>query len=100
MKSGYRISTKAIKDLENIWLYTFETWFQEQADRYYNLLVNEFEYISKHFEEGKSMENIRQGYWATKVKSHLIFYRKSNDGMIEIIRILHERMDIENRLDE
>lgn len=44
------------------------------------------------------MENIKPGYRATKVKSHLIFYRKSDDETIEIIRILHERMDIETRL--
>lgn len=76
MKSAYRISAKAIKDLENIWLYTFETWSQKQADRYYNLLIKEFEYISKYFEEGKSMKSIKHGYRATKVKSHLIFYGK------------------------
>ncbi|WP_324556630.1 type II toxin-antitoxin system RelE/ParE family toxin [Agriterribacter sp.] len=37
----------------------------------------------------------------SKVKSHLIFYRlieKQNE--IEIIRILHQRMDIENRLND
>lgn len=98
MKITYRISAKAIEDLENIWLYTLKTWSKKQADRYYNLLINEFEYISKHFEDGKSMENIKPGYRATKVKSHLIFYRKSDDETIEIIRILHERIDIETRL--
>jgi toxin ParE1/3/4 len=34
----------------------------------------------------------------SKVKSHLIFYRKAEDNIIEIIRILHQNMDIENRL--
>ncbi|WP_375303811.1 type II toxin-antitoxin system RelE/ParE family toxin [Niastella sp. OAS944] len=38
-----------------------------------------------------------QGYRASKVKSHLIFYRIVND-VVEIIRILHEQMDIDNRL--
>ncbi|MEJ7676767.1 MAG: type II toxin-antitoxin system RelE/ParE family toxin [Segetibacter sp.] len=51
MKKGtYRISEKAVKDLEDIWLYTFETWYQDQADRYYNLLISEIEYVAKHFE--------------------------------------------------
>ncbi|MVN20519.1 type II toxin-antitoxin system RelE/ParE family toxin [Mucilaginibacter arboris] len=44
------------------------------------------------------MESTKQSYRATKVKSHLIFYRRSDDGTVEIIRILHERMDIETRL--
>ena len=29
-----KISNEAQFDFENIWLYTFETWSKEQADRY------------------------------------------------------------------
>ena len=91
------ISKKAISDLEEIWLYTFEKWPIEQADRYYNLIFDEIKYICKNSNAGKSMEHVRKGYRASKVKSHLIFYRILNDTM-EVIRILHERMDMENRL--
>jgi len=34
------------------------------------------------------------------VKSHIIFYKKSRNNIVEIIRVLHQRMDIENRIDE
>ncbi len=44
------------------------------------------------------MEHIKQGYKASKVKSHLIFYRKGEDQVTEIVRVLHQRMDIEDRL--
>jgi len=98
MKSRvYSISKKAVSDLEEIWLYTVEHWSVEQADRYYNLIFDEIAYICKNEDAGKSIEHIRKGYRAAKVKSHLIFYKISND-VIEIVRILHERMDIENRL--
>lgn len=93
------ISKKAVSDLEEIWFYTFEKWSKEQADRYYNLIFNEINYIRKNVSAGKSMEHVRKGYRATKVKSHLIFYKIVNDT-IEIIRILHEQMDIENRLND
>ena len=33
---GYEISVKASEDIENTWLYTFENWSLEQADRYIN----------------------------------------------------------------
>ena len=92
------ISEEALKDIDNIWLYTAENWSLEQADRYYNLILDEIEYISKKFESGSDFGHIRKGYRFSKVKSHLIFYKKSKSGKIEIIRILHERMDIENRL--
>ena len=91
------ISKRAVADLEEIWLYTVEKWSIEQADRYYNLIFDEINYICRNINAGKSMEHVRKGYRASKVKSHFIFYRVLHDT-IEVIRILHERMDIENRL--
>ena len=93
------ITKKAVADLEEIWLYTVEKWSIEQADRYYHLIIDEINFICKNNMAGKSMAHVRKGYRATKVKSHLIFYRVVNN-MMEVIRILHEQMDIENRLIE
>lgn len=89
----------ALRDLEEIWLYTFETWSLEQADRYHALLFQEIDFLSRKPESGKCLDYLRVGYWSTKVKSHIIFYRIFDDE-IEIVRILHERMDIPNRLEE
>jgi len=97
---AYRISEKAIEDINSIWIYTAENWSKIQADRYYNLIFDEIEFISENFESGKDFDPVRKGYRYSKVKSHLIFFRNSKDGIIEIIRILHERMDIETRLKE
>ena len=100
MKSlPYVISKKAVSDLEEIWRYTVEKWSIDQADRYYNLIFDEIQFICKNVNADKSMEHVRKGYRASKVKSHLIFYRIQNN-IVEVIRILHERMDIENRLND
>ena len=96
--SSYRISEKAIEDIEKIWVYTYEKWSIEQADRYYNLIINEIEYIANNFMSGKSMEHIKEGYRASIVKSHLIFYKRTNDNQLLIIRILHQRMDVKNSI--
>jgi len=96
----YSISEKANQDIEKIWLYTFENWSLEQADRYYNLILDEIEFISENFESGKSADYIKKGYRSSIVKSHIIFYKKSKRNSIEIIRVLHQKMDIENRIDE
>ena len=42
----YKLSVKAAEDIERIWLYTFENWSIEQADRYVNLIFDEIEYIA------------------------------------------------------
>jgi len=44
------------------------------------------------------MDHIRKGYRASVVKSHMIFYRIVNEDYIEIIRILHQMMDVESNL--
>ena len=96
----YFISEKANQDIEKIWLYTFENWSLEQADRYYNLILDEIEYIAENFESGKSADHIKKGYRASIVKSRIIFYKKSRRNVVEIIRVLHQKMDIENRIGE
>ncbi|MBK8806545.1 MAG: type II toxin-antitoxin system RelE/ParE family toxin [Bacteroidales bacterium] len=98
MNYKYRISDKAIFDIEKIWLYTLNKWSREQADRYHNLIVDEIKFIVGNFELCKKMDHVRAGYRMSKVKSHLIFFKKTEDDIIEIIRILHQNMDIENRL--
>ena len=97
--TNYKISVEAGKDLEKIWAYTFENWSLEQADRYINQVIEEIEYITLKPENGRDFSYVRKGYLRTKVKFHFIFYKvdKTNEK-VEIIRILHQRMDIENRL--
>jgi toxin ParE1/3/4 len=96
----YIISEKANQDIEKIWLYTYENWSLEQADRYYNLILDEVEFIAENFESGKSVDYIKKGYRTSLVKSHIIFYKKSKSNIVEIIRVLHQKMDIENRINE
>lgn len=96
-KAKYRISESAVKDLEEIWEYTFLNWSKEQADRYHSLIINEIEFISGNTTSGKSMAHIKEGYLVVYVKSHMIFFRR-NKGIIEVIRILHQKMDIESNL--
>mgnify|MGYP003114950440 FL=1 len=97
-KNNYLISKKAVEDLENIWLFTLKKWSVEQADRYYKLIIDEIIFTSDNYLTGKSIDNIRKGYRVTKIKSHLIFYKKTDNGLMEVIRILHQRMDIKSRL--
>lgn len=98
---GYKLSVKASEDIESIWLYTLETWSQEQADRYVNLIFDEIEYVSANPESGKDFSHVRKNYRCAKVKSHLIFYRcVAGQADIEVIRVLHQRMYIEERLRE
>ena len=98
--SAFIISEKALEDINNIWIYTAENWSVEQADRYYNLIMDEIEYIVRNFDMARDFGKIRKLYRYSKVKSHLIFFKNDKTNEIEVVRVLHERMDIENRLAE
>jgi len=90
---------QAIFDLEDIWLYTLHTWSLEQADRYHSMIIKEVDFLATHPKSGRDQHHIREGYRSSKIKSHIIFYRIL-ESELEVIRILHERMDIPNRLKE
>ena len=98
---NYKLSKQAEIDLENIWLYTFEEWSLEQADYYYDLIMDEIEYISINPKSGKDYNDVRKGYFRSRVKSHFIFYKINlKEENVEIIRILHQQMDIESHFNE
>ena len=98
---GYIITREAHRDLEDIWLYTYENWSIERADIYLNLILDEIEYLAKNPKSGKDYSDVRKGYFRSRIKSHFIFYRiNSEKEEIEIIRVLHQSMDIESHLKE
>jgi len=98
---NFKITKEAAKDLQDIWNYTVQVWSAAQADRYFDLLMSEIEYLSKNPYSGRDISEIRKGYFRSNIKSHSIFYRVSQDQKtVEIIRILHQRMDVNDRLNE
>ena len=96
-----KISQEANSDIEKIWLYTKQNWSKEQADRYYNIIFDEIDYLASYPYSGKDYGKLLKGYFGSRVKSHFIFYKiNSKRNEIQIIRVLHQKMDIESRLNE
>ncbi len=54
----YKISKEASIDLEKIWLYTSEVCSKEQADHYFDLLMDEIEYLSENPKSGKDYNEV------------------------------------------
>lgn len=94
----YVLSRKAILDLAEIWHYTCNTWSEIQADKYYELLTGAFKTLATNPALGKSYEEIHIGLLGIRVGQHIIFYRKSKAKQIQIIRILHVRMDLKRNI--
>lgn len=91
-------SPLAAADVEAIWDYTSENWDEAQAERYVTRLRSAIESLAKHSRPGRACNEIRPGYRKLLVGSHLLFYRM-NDSGIEVVRILHQRMDVDEYLE-
>ena len=96
----YELTNKAVEDLTRIWEYTIEKWSEQQADRYYNLLLNSCQDIANNPDLGKYYVGITNDLFGLKTSRHIIFYRKRINQPIEITRILHGKMDLKNRITE
>ena len=96
--SKYNLTFKAIEDLSGIWNYTFEYWSENQADFYYQMLIGSCDEISENPNIGKNYKGIINKLFGLRVGKHIIFYKKTKDNEVEIIRILHEQMDLKNRI--
>ncbi len=93
------IRKEACLDLENIWSYTLETWSLQQADKYYNDIIDAMNLLCEEPSIGKSAEHLRKGYKSFKINTHVIFYIASHSEL-DVIRILHSQMDIPSRIVE
>ncbi len=94
----YKLTHKAVEDLSKIWEYTFEVWTENQADKYYEMLISNCQEIAENPQSGRNYEGITHGLLGMKSNRHIIFYRPLNEDTVEITRILHERMDLKKRL--
>lgn len=98
--ANYKLTNKAVSDLKLIWNYTFDNWSEKQADKYYNMLIDNCNEISRNPSLGKSYPEIFKDILGLRVGKHIIFYLEDRNNEIEIIRILHEQMDLKNRIKE
>ncbi len=92
------LSAAARRDLSGIWTYSAKRWDEAQADRYVRQFADSFDGLARGTLKGRNAKDIRTGYFKLAVGSHLVFYRMGAAGVIEVVRILHQRMDIDRHL--
>jgi toxin ParE1/3/4 len=93
------LTKKAKNDLKNIARYTEAEWGREQRDFYLRQLDESFHTLSESQNMGLDCAYVRDGYRKLRVGRHFVFYRSLNPGKdIQIVRVLHERMNVEIHL--
>ena len=87
----YRLSPKARRDLEEIWLYTLTEWGLKEANHYTDELIAAFATLAEQPQTASRCDHIRKGYRRFQVGRHKIYFRITEYG-IAVTRILHDRM--------
>lgn len=95
---SFTLTRKAKADLKSIAIHTEEKWGREQRYIYIKQFDDAFHLLSNKPEIGHPCDYIKKGYRKFPNASHLIFYRSISDTSIEIVRILHKRMDVRSQL--
>lgn len=91
------LSPRAHRDIEEIWDYTAKHWSKKQAELYIRQLAQQLEYIAANPNMALDCSEVRVGYYKFRCGSHYAFFKLLPDG-INVIRILHERMNFEQHL--
>lgn len=90
------LSPRAEQDLDEIWDFTAERWGDDQAEAYVRAIWAAVKIVAEDPRRGQEC-NVRAGYLKYGVGRHVLFFKPLVDG-VEVIRILHQRMDFERHL--
>ena len=99
MSARYWLSTAAEQSLDDIFNYTYDRWGEDQARVYVSAFFTLFAAISNGDEKGRLIqaEYGVSGFFA-RCGKHYVYWKKLADGRIAIAEILHEKMNIGDRL--
>ena len=92
------ITSLARQDLKGIGRHTRERWGVARRDAYLRDLATLFGGLGEGTVVGRRRDEIREGLLAQPCGRHIVFLRRDADGNIEILRVLHERMDFRRHL--
>lgn len=96
--TALRIAPNARRDLASIWSYTAEAWGRGQADDYTANLYRNMDRLRDFPDMGSPYVSRIGNFRKLSSGHHLIFYVVGGDG-VDIVRVLHERMDVGSVLD-
>jgi toxin ParE1/3/4 len=95
--SAYRLTPRAQRDFDEIWIYSKATWGGRRALAYLREIRATIALVAANPDLSPFDEDLPSGYRRRSTGSHFIFYRRQDD-FIEIVRVLHQNMDIDSHL--
>ncbi len=91
------IADRARADLKEIADYTGREWGASQGRLYLGAIKDRLARLRDHPGLGSLRAEIGPGYRSVRSGRHIVFYRETAER-VEIVRVLHERMDLHRHL--
>jgi toxin ParE1/3/4 len=95
----YRLSEQAVDDLEDIFVYTIDTFGLSQAEKYKTELETGLKRVAKDPRLGRAWSGRTQTFFQYNCGQHAIFFAKQPGGIF-VVRILHLARDFARHLPE
>ncbi len=93
----FSLTKKAKQDLRGIAAFTQRRWNREQRRLYMLRFDEAFHMLAESPNTGFQCDFIKAGYRKFPVTSHVVYYREKTASEIEIVRVLHKRMDVKSK---
>ena len=85
--AAYKLNEEADEDLDRLYEYGVLSFGLDQADSYYDGLIERFCELAENPYLWQAVDYIRTGYRRSVFSSHSIYYRIDGDN-VEVMRIL------------
>lgn len=92
------LTPKARQDLDSIWTFSQDRWGAAQAETYVRLIAGALDCLARGTVVGRDASAVKAGYLRHAVGSHVVFFRLAGKETLEVVRILHQRMDLPRHL--
>jgi len=90
---AYRLTRKAVEDINEIYSFSAEQFGVDQADPYHTLLERTFEFLAENPFAARKRLELSPQVRIHPVQSHLVIYQVEDNGNILIVRIRHGHED-------
>ena len=91
--NGFRLTPRALRDLESIADYTLDQWGPDQMAHYLRKLNGRLKWLARNPLLGRARDDVGKDYRCFPEGEHLVFYIVERDH-ITIIGLPHRAMDI------
>lgn len=95
--ADYVLSNAAGADLDDIYVYSFETFGEARADAYFLSLRDALQTLAEKPRMGRDTSALYDGLLRHHHARHVVYYLIEDDGIF-VVRVLHDAMDAPRHL--